>query len=58
MTQWDRDNATESQAWTLDKIGNWQSTTGSLAGNSFNESRAHNDVHELTSISGSRPIHL
>ena len=53
VTQWDRNNATGSQTWTLDNIGNRQSTTGSLAGSAFNENRTHNDVHELTNMAGS-----
>jgi RHS repeat-associated protein len=52
VTQWDRDNATDSQTWTLDLIGNWGNTTGSLGGSSFNENRTHNGVHELTNIGG------
>lgn len=52
VTQWDRDNAADSQTWTLDKIGNWDNTSGSFGGNSFNESRTHNDVHELTLMGG------
>ncbi|MCH2208625.1 MAG: hypothetical protein MK132_22525, partial [Lentisphaerales bacterium] len=51
VTQWERHN-TDSQVWSLDLIGNWSNTTGSLGGNSFNENRTHNDVHELTDIDG------
>lgn len=55
VTSWDRTDAAnpDSQNWTLDKIGNWSNTTGSLSGSAFNENRTHNDVHELTDIAGS-----
>ena len=48
ITQWDRTNATNSdtQTWTLDKLGNWDNTTGNLSGSAFNENRTHNYVNE------------
>ena len=49
VTQWDRSNL-DTQSWTLDKIGNWQSTAGSLGSGAFNETRTHNDTHQLTAI--------
>ena len=54
VTSWDRTDAAnpDSQNWTLDKIGNWGNTTGTLGGNAFNENRTHNDVHELTNMAG------
>ena len=52
VTSWNRNNG-DNQSWNLDTIGNWDSTTGLYKGASFNETRAHNDVHELTDINGS-----
>ena len=46
VTQWDRDNLTESQDWTLSLVGDWDSTTI----NGVAQSRSHNEVHELTGI--------
>ena len=46
VTQWDRDNLTESQDWTLSLVGDWESTTI----NGVAQSRSHNEVHELTGI--------
>ena len=53
VTHWERTGNSDSQDWTLDRIGNWNSTAGTLSGNSFNEARTHNDVHELTVITPS-----
>ena len=52
VTSWNRNNG-DNQSWDLDTIGNWNSTVGLYKGSSFNETRAHNDIHELTDINGS-----
>lgn len=52
VTSWNRNNG-DNQNWDLDTIGNWQSTAGLYKNSSFNETRAHNDIHELTDINGS-----
>ena len=49
VTQWNRSNL-DNQSWTLDDNSNWQNTTGSIGGVSFNENRTHNDVNELTQM--------
>ncbi|MCH2208831.1 MAG: hypothetical protein MK132_23625 [Lentisphaerales bacterium] len=54
VTSWSRSGTTggspviNSQSWNLDLIGNWTSVTT----DGSTESRTHNDVHELTDISG------
>ncbi|MCM8529210.1 MAG: PA14 domain-containing protein [Lentisphaeraceae bacterium] len=57
VTQWDRDSATDTQTWTLDNIGNWDNTSGSLEGSAFNENRTHNGVHELTVLDGNNLVY-
>ena len=54
ITNWKRTavGSTDNQTWNLDRIGNWDTTSGSLGGNEFNQTRDHNDVHELTDING------
>ena len=49
---WQRDNGTDSQNWTLDNIGNWSNTNGSIGGAVFDDTRQHNGVHELTNMEG------
>ena len=46
VTSYNRTNL-DYQTWTLDKIGNWDNTTGTLDTVGFNENRTHNSVHEL-----------
>lgn len=53
LTTYERENM-EFQSWTLSAVGDWDATSGdSLVGGlltSFSETRAHNDVHEITNI--------
>jgi RHS repeat-associated protein len=47
LTSWKR-GASETQTWTLSKVGDWTSTTI----NGVPQSRTHSAVHEVTAVAG------
>jgi YD repeat-containing protein len=64
LTQWLRDNG-DNQNWNLSLVGDWNTTDGSIAtsGGGFDQSRTHNDVHEIVTLDpdntgGASPIAL
>jgi RHS repeat-associated protein len=56
LTQWLRDNG-DNQNWNLSLVGDWNTTAGSIDGTTINQSRTHNDVHEITVINASPLVH-
>jgi len=48
LTAWNRDDGNLDQSWNLSLVGDWNSFTEETT----TETRTHNDVHELTAISG------
>ena len=49
VTGWNRDDALKTQAWTLSKVGDWNTFNDTILGN---ETRVHGATHELSSITG------
>jgi hypothetical protein len=56
LDDFDRANG-DSQDWTLSFESDWLTTSGLLDGNTFSETRNHNDVHEITAINATSVAH-
>ena len=50
LTGWNRNSTTETQSWTLSKVGDWNATTYKKDGATATttDTRAHDPVHQLT----------
>jgi RHS repeat-associated protein len=56
LDDFDRANG-DSQDWTLSFESDWLAMSGLLDGNTFSETRNHNDVHEITAINSTSVAH-
>ncbi len=48
LVNWNRDDGNQDQSWNLSLVGDWNT----FSEEAVTETRAHNGVHELTSITG------